>query len=187
VLQEDYAQFTSQKIRFPVSYLDEVSYRPNAHLSKVTAVRMMCHTVWMPMCLKHHPSGRLSVFDKLQDFFPKHSYGKIATTVGTTWIPVQTRSSIRQVSQFKSRRPDDGPYSQDARASDMEIACIKSTVRTIIPLVWTREAFIKKLLIVDVRPSGRQEITVRMRLKNRKEFQLNSRTIDRTVVHPDGP
>jgi len=43
-------------------------------------------------------SGRLSVFDKLQDFFPKHSYGKIAATARTTWIPVRTRSSIRQVS-----------------------------------------------------------------------------------------
>jgi hypothetical protein len=43
---------------------------------------------------------------KLQDFFPKHRYGKIAATVRTTWIPVRTCSSIRQVSQFKFRRPD---------------------------------------------------------------------------------
>jgi hypothetical protein len=42
------------------------------------------------------------VFDKLQDFFPKHSYGKIAATVQTTWIPVRTCSSIRQVSHSKS-------------------------------------------------------------------------------------
>jgi hypothetical protein len=28
------------------------------------------------------------VFDKLQDFFPKHRYGKIAATVWTTWVHV---------------------------------------------------------------------------------------------------
>jgi hypothetical protein len=124
-----------------------------------------------------HPSGRfsstswrLSVFDKLQDFFPKHSYGKIAATVRTTCIPVWTRLSIRQVSQFISRRLDTSQHGSDARASNMEIACIKSTVRTTIPPVRTRGAFIWKLLAVDVRPSGRQGTTVRMRLRNRKNF-----------------
>jgi hypothetical protein len=51
VLPEDFAQFASQKIQFPVS-------RPNDHLSKVPAVRTMCHTVRTPFYLKHHPSGR---------------------------------------------------------------------------------------------------------------------------------
>jgi hypothetical protein len=133
------------------------------------------------------PSGRLSVFDKLQDFFPKHSYGKIAATVRTTWIPVWTSSSKRQVSYSKSRRPDAGQHGLDAHASDMEIVCFKSTVQTIIPLVWTGEAFIWKLLAVEVRPSGRQGTTVRTRLRNRKEFQWNSREVDCTVVRPDGP
>jgi hypothetical protein len=85
-----------------------------------------------------HPSGRFSntsrrhsVFDKLQDFFPKHSYGKIATTVRTTWIPVRTRSSIRQVSHSKSRRPDASQHGSDARSLYMEITCSESsTVRT---------------------------------------------------------
>jgi hypothetical protein len=60
----------------------------------------------------------------------------------------------------------------------MEIACIKSTVRTIIPLVWMLEDFIWKLLAADVLPFGRQGTTVRMRLKNRKELitQLSVRT-----------
>jgi len=138
-------------------------------------------------CSRLHPSGRfsspfgrLSVFDKLQDFFSKHSYGKIVTTV-------RTRLSIRQVSQFKSRRQDDDPHGPNARASDMEIACIKPTVRTIILLVRTSEAFIRKLLAADVRPSGRQGTTVRTQLKNRKEFLRNSWTIDRTVVLLDDP
>jgi hypothetical protein len=94
-----------------------------------------------------HPSGRfssmsgqLSLFNELQDFFPKHSYGKIVTTVQTMWIPVRTRPSIRQVSQFKSRFPDDGPHGPDAHTSDMEIPCIRSTVQTTILLVRNREA-----------------------------------------------
>jgi hypothetical protein len=89
-----------------------------------------------------HPSRRLSVFDKLQGFFPKHSYGKIAATVRTKWIPIRTRSSIRQVSHSKSRRPDVSPLGPDMRASDMEIACIKSIVRTTIPLVRMRESLV---------------------------------------------
>jgi hypothetical protein len=102
-----------------------------------------------------HPFRRLSVFDKLQGFFPKHSYGKIAATVRTKWISVRTCSSIRQVSHSKSRRPDVSPLGPDAHASDMEIACIKSTVRTTIPLVRMREALVWKLLAAEVRPFGR--------------------------------
>jgi hypothetical protein len=132
-------------------------------------------------------SRRLLVFDKLRDFFPKHSYGKIAAIVWMTWIPVRTRSSIRQVSQFKSRRPDASQHGPDPRTSDMEIACFKSTVRTIIPLVQMCKAFIWKLLAENVRPFGRLGTTVRTRLRNRKEFQRNSRTIDCTVVRPDDP
>jgi hypothetical protein len=37
----------------------------------------------------------------------------------------------------------------------MKIACIKSSIRTIISLVRTREVFIWKLLAAEVRPSGR--------------------------------
>jgi hypothetical protein len=131
-------------------------------------------------------SGRLSVFDKLQDFFPKHSYGKIDANVRTMWIPIRMHSFIRQVSQFKSRRPDDGPHGPDVFASYMEIACIKSTVRMIIPLVRTREAFIRKLLAADVRPSERQYLTVRTQLSNRKDLERNFQNFGCTVVHPDG-
>jgi hypothetical protein len=137
-----------------------VPYRSNAHLSKVSSVRTtrtfcpdlpLCREV--SNCSSLYPSrrfsstsGRLSVFHKLQDLFPKHSYGKITATVQTTWIPIQTRLSIRQVSQFKSRRPDASQLGPDVRASDMEIPCIQSTVRTIILLVWMHEAFIWKYL-----------------------------------------
>jgi hypothetical protein len=50
------------------------------------------------------------MFDQALGFISKHRYGKIAATVWTMWIPVWTRSSIRQVSQFKSRRPDTGNH-----------------------------------------------------------------------------
>jgi len=91
-------------------------------------------------------------------------------TVRTMWIPVWTRSSIRQVSHSKSRRPDTSLKGPDARASDMKIACIRSTVWTTIPLVWTREALVWKLRAAEVRPSERQGITVRMQLKSGKNF-----------------
>jgi hypothetical protein len=70
------------------------------------------------------------------------------------WIPVRTRSSIRQVSHSKSRRPDASLHGPDARASYMEIACIRPTVWMAIPLVRTSEALIWKLRAAEVQPSG---------------------------------
>jgi len=67
-------------VQFPCIRPDDVFFLPDAHLSK------------------HHPYGlhssgrlshtsrRLSVFDKLKDFFPKHRHGKTAATVRTTWL-----------------------------------------------------------------------------------------------------
>jgi hypothetical protein len=52
----------------------------------------------------------------------------------------------------------------------MEIACIKSTVWTTIPLVWMCEDLIWKLLAAEVRPFGRQGTTVWTRLKSGKNF-----------------
>jgi hypothetical protein len=178
VLPEDSAQFASQKIRFPVSRPDDVSYRPDPHQTKASSVR----TTWIPIrtflyveklrtapgCIcpddstAHPNDSQCSI--KLQDFFPKHRYGKIAATVWTTWILVQTRSSIRQVSQFKSRCSDASHHGPDARASDMEIACIKLAVPTTILLVQTCEASIWKLLAADVRP-GRGSFQQRISVK----------------------
>jgi hypothetical protein len=145
VLPENSAQFTCQKNWIPCSRPDDVIYRPDAQLSKASSIRTMrtfCPD--LPLCQEAsncsslHLYGRFSntferhsVFDQLQDFFPKHRYGKFVAT------PVRMRSSIRQVSHSKSRRPDASLHGLDARASDMEIACIISTVRTTIPLVRT--------------------------------------------------
>jgi len=53
------------------------------------------------------------------------------------------------------------------------------------PMVRTREALVRKLLVADMRPSGRQCLTVRTRLSNRKDFQRKSQNFGRTVVRPD--
>jgi len=159
-------------------------YRPDAHLSKASSIwTTRTFRPDLPLCREalncsslhlfgrfSSTSGRLSVFNTLQDFFPKHSYGKIAVTVRTTWILVRTRSSIRQVSYSKSRCPDASQHGPDARASNMEIACIRSTVWTTIHLVRTREALVRKLLAAEVRPSRRQDTTIQTRFKTGKNF-----------------
>jgi hypothetical protein len=80
---------------------------------------------------------------------------------------VQTTLSVQLASGFLSKtqlwevrcnHPDDvdsSPLGPEARASNMEITCIRSIVRMTIPLVWTSEALVWKLLAVEVRPSGR--------------------------------
>jgi hypothetical protein len=122
-------------------------------------------------CSGLHPSGhfsslseRSSVFDQASGFLAKHRYGKNDTTVRTMWILVRMHSSIR---------PNANRHGPDARASDMEIGCIRSAVRTTVPPIWTRKDFIWKLLAADMRPSRRQGITVRTWLSNKKDLQLN--------------
>jgi hypothetical protein len=131
--------------RFLASCPDDVSSHPDAPLSIFPAVQTTCHTVWKPDRPKHHPSGRRgfpsghssvsrsfcsslhpsrhlsspsgrpSVFDQASDFLSKSAYGKIAATVRKTWIPVQTRYSLKASSQFKLNRPDAGlPWSGHA-------------------------------------------------------------------------
>jgi len=168
-----------------------MTYRPDAQLSKASSVRTTTtFRLNLPLCREAsncsslHPSGRFNstsgrhlVFDQLRDFLPKHSYGKIAATVQTKSIPVWTRSSIRQVSHSKSRRPYVNPLGSDARASELEIACIRSTVRMTIHLVRTREALVWKLL------EWKSDLPDVAQIK--KEFQRNFWKADRTVVCPD--
>jgi hypothetical protein len=83
-----------------------VTYRPDVQLSKASSVQTTrTFSPDLPLCREAsncsslHPSGRfsstsgrLSVFDKLQDFFPKHSYVKITATIRATWIPIHKAS-----------------------------------------------------------------------------------------------
>jgi hypothetical protein len=120
------------------------------------------------------PSGRLSVFDQASYFLSKSKYAKIAATVRTTWIIVWTRYSLRKVRNFNSTVQTSAYQGPDARTTDMEIACRRSTVRTAILMVRTHEALVRKLLATDLRPSGRQCLTIRTWLSNRKDFQRKS-------------
>jgi hypothetical protein len=119
-------------------------YSVRTLISQATSVWMTWYTVQttrtfrpnLPLCQEasscpiSHPSGCFSstsgwhsVFDQLCDFFPKHRYRKIAITVRTMWIPVQTRSSIRQVTHSKFRRLDDSIHGLDVRSLNMKNAC----------------------------------------------------------------
>jgi len=141
--------------------------------------------------LSLHPFGRFSstserrpTFDQLWDFFPKHRYGKTAATVWTMWIPVRMHSSIRRVVHSKSRRPDVSPHGPNTRASYMEIACIRSTVRTIDTMVQTRKSLIWKLHAAKVRPSKWQGNIIRTQLNSGKNF-CEIWKANGTVVRPD--
>jgi hypothetical protein len=86
-------------------------------------------------------------------------------------IQTSGRASIRYGNcVHQINRPDDHSLGPDARASDMEIACIRSTAQTTIPLVWTHEDLVWKLLAAEVRSSRRQGNTVQTWLKSGKNF-----------------
>jgi len=83
----------------------------------------MWHTVWMPNCLKHHPSGKQEIFvwtflyvEKLRivpacicsDVSAAHLDATQCSISYEIWIPIRTCSSIRQVAHSKFRRLDDG-------------------------------------------------------------------------------
>jgi hypothetical protein len=141
----------------------------------LSTVRTTCHPVRTLICPLFHPSRRCAVpsgrLDKPSIICPddvyfhtdtsqysiklkilsKFIHGKIDATVRTTWIPVRTRFSLRQESQFKFNRPESSLLSSgrtciwygncrfdfnrpDARMVNMEIVCWRSTVQTTIPL-----------------------------------------------------
>jgi hypothetical protein len=97
--------------------------------------------------------GRLSMFNKLKDFFPKYIYGKIAELIRTMCVPIRTQSLIRQVVQKKFNRPNVRLHGPDAQALYMKIACISSTVRASYFMVRTLKALMWKLRAAQVQPS----------------------------------
>jgi hypothetical protein len=142
----------SEDFRFPASRLNDVSSRPDAHLSILPDVRTTCHTVRTPDKLKHHlfgrrgfpsgrfsvsrsfcsslhPSGRLSVFDQASDSFQV------------------------QIWEDCCNRPDD----VDSRHRNSN-----SPVWTSVSMVQTRVQQIWKLRI-QLQPSGHLPLMVRTR------------------------
>jgi hypothetical protein len=67
--------------------------------------REACVPAWIRMDVSTaHPDA--SQYSTKLQILSKFIYGKIDATVRTTWIPVRTRFSSRQESQFKFNRPD---------------------------------------------------------------------------------
>jgi hypothetical protein len=105
-------QTTCHTVRTPICPKhhspDDVTYLTDSHLFKASSVRTTRNPLLTflyvekfrtaPIYIRPDVSATLlddtQCSPKLQDFFPKPRYGKIAT-VQTTWIPVRTHSSIR--------------------------------------------------------------------------------------------
>jgi hypothetical protein len=155
VLLEDSAQFESQKIWFPASRLDDVSYPQDVHLSKASSVRTTrTFRPDRPLCQEDsncsslHPSGRfnsmskrLLVFNKLQKISKTQLWEDYCNR--SDFVDSRPDVRIHKASiAFKSRHPNNGPHGSDTRASDMEITCIRSTIWTIFLLVRMSEALV---------------------------------------------
>jgi hypothetical protein len=174
-----------------VSCPDVVSSRLDAHLSTVPSVRTTCHTIWMPnrpsiirsddvdflldlplyreasvpACIRSDVSATRSdgsqYSTKLQ-ILSKFIYEKIAATVLTMWIPVRTRFSLMQESQFKFNRLDVCQHGPDARLTDMELRIQLQPSGCLHIMVRTRAKHIWKLRVED-QLSGRPSPLVRTR------------------------
>jgi len=94
-----------------------------------------------------------------------------------TYAHTLSLNSISIFSDSTSTVRTSASLGPNARIADMEIACWRIAIRTIIPLGPNAISLIWKLLAADVRPSGRQCLTVRTRLLNRKDFQRNFQKI----------
>jgi len=79
---------------------DDVDFHPDHPLYREACV---------PACIRPDVSAArpdTSQYSTKLQILSKFIYGKIATTVRMTWIPVRTRFSLRQESQFKFNCPD---------------------------------------------------------------------------------
>jgi hypothetical protein len=121
--------------KFPVSRQDDVSSRPEAHLSTVPSVRKTCHSARTSN--RQASPVRTTSFFRLDTYFVSRSFcanllrpdvsatrpdayrflnGSLIlskfqeredqSTAWTMWYTVRTRISVRQESQFKMNRPD---------------------------------------------------------------------------------
>jgi hypothetical protein len=121
--------------KFPVSRPDDVSSRPDAHLSTVPSVRTTCHFVWTSD--RQASSVRTTCFFRPDTYIASRSFyanllrpdvsaarpdpyqfsnrtlilskfqeREDQSTVRTMWYPIRTRISVMQESQFKMNRPN---------------------------------------------------------------------------------
>jgi hypothetical protein len=169
--------------------------RSTVQASSVRMTRTFC--LDLPLCRealncsKLHPFGCLSNTSgavqcsfSYRIFFPKHRYGKTAATIQTMCVPVRTRSFIRQVVHSKFNCLDNSLHGPDTQASYMEIACIRSTVRTTAVMVRTRQALIWKLRAAKVQPFGCG--LIQERISTKLESRWSGQMMLWTVGRPDG-
>jgi hypothetical protein len=148
------------------------------------------------------PSGRLLVIDQLQilskfnlreDFFnrsddvdsrPDALIHKARIAIQISLFGRQSalvRTRVQQLRKLPIRLQPSGQltayHGPDARIAEMEIVCLSSAVRTLIPYGSDARSLIWKLLAADVRPSGRLCLTVLTRLSNMIDFQRKSQKI----------
>jgi hypothetical protein len=184
------------------------SYRPNPILYR---------EVYVPACIRPNVSAArpdASQYSISFWFLSKFQEREDQSTVRPMWYPVRTRVSLRQESQFKYDRPDvwqlwsertciiegncrststvrtTAYHGPDACIANMEIACWRIAVRTLIPMVRNARKPYKEITC-----SGRATVRmmchpVRTRLLNRKGFpakfsknlvvQLSVRTAQRS-------
>jgi hypothetical protein len=102
--------------------LNDVDFRPDPPLYREASVPACIHSD--VLAARPDASQYSTKFQVLSKFI----YGKIAATVRTMWIPVRTRFSLRQESQFKFNRPDVCQHGPNARSTYMKIADSTSTV-----------------------------------------------------------
>jgi hypothetical protein len=115
-------------------------------------------------------SGRLPMFDKLKDFFPKHRYGKTAATVRTTWL-FRLDAILDKASRAEDVPSSEGhtPWSGHS-GLNMEIACSWSTTARTLGQHRPNAALFKKEFQANLEsrlhscPSGRPQLPSRRRL-----------------------
>jgi len=83
-------------------------------------------------CSRLHPSehlsnmsGRLSVFDKLKDFFPKHRYWKTVATSQKMCVPVRALSLIGQLVHTKFNRSNISLHGPNAQALKLKLHAVE--------------------------------------------------------------
>jgi len=145
-LQEDSVQDSKQCSSVPLHPFGRCGI-PFGHSSvKASSIRTTrTFLLDVPLCPKAlncsrlHPferfsntSGRLSVFDKLKDFFLKHRYGKIVATVRMTWL-FRPDTILDKASRAEEVQPSGSQTPWSGRSGlNMEIVCSRSaTVQTL--------------------------------------------------------
>jgi hypothetical protein len=149
VFPEDSTQFVSQKIRFPASRPEDVSYRPDAQLSNASAIWTMCQTVRTHIILKHHPSRRRgfpSGPSSMSRSFELLQLASVQTFQQLVRTILSARSSFRiscqmQIWEDCCNRPDDVGSRPDAFIHKASIAIQIQTSRR--QSAWSGRASIK--------------------------------------------